>query len=65
MGINYYDLFIICMVLYGPGLHCFASWETMLCILSTAEIMVQESQQHVFGVSSLTIGPAHSYLFQC
>lgn len=28
--------------------------KTMLCVLSTAETMVQESQQHVRGMGSLT-----------
>lgn len=37
--------------------------KTMLCVLSTAETMVQESQQHVRGMGSLNYSSAHSFLF--
>lgn len=37
--------------------------KTMLCVLSTAETTVQESQQHVRGMGSLNYSSAHSFLF--
>lgn len=45
------------------GLIVLSFGKTMFRVLSTGKITVQESQQHVRGVGSLTISPLPGYIF--
>lgn len=58
---------VICLLFVwyykDQGLIVLSFGKTRLCVLSTREIMVQESQQHVKGVGSLNISPLHGYIF--